>query len=130
MKHIGHIDKNKLGILMHKILTSKVIITNERIEHINKRHPGDYEKYIDYIPNILNTPDYILEDNNNNDTIFILKTFPETNNNIKIVIKLHTNNQEQDRYNSIITFWHIRDRNYKNSLKSNKIIYNKFDNNV
>lgn len=130
MKHIGHIDKNKLGILMHKIVTSKVIITNERIEHINKRHPGDYEKYIDYIPNILNTPDYILEDNNNNDTIFILKTFPETNNNIKIVIKLHTNNQEQDRYNSIITFWHIRDRNYKNSLKSNKIIYNKFDNNV
>ena len=60
MQYIGQLDKNKLGRYKDKIKTLDIIITNERIEHINKRHPGDYEKYIIYLSNCIKNPDYIL----------------------------------------------------------------------
>ena len=102
-------------------------MTGERIEHTQKRHPGDYEKYIDYIPDIIKNPDYILEDKDNVHTILVLKTINETGKNIQVVIKIQTN-KEKNMYNSIITFWHIRDRNYKSTIKNNKIIYKNIDN--
>jgi len=44
--YIGKLDKNKLGKYKNKITTNTVVITNEQIEHIQKRHPGDYEEDI------------------------------------------------------------------------------------
>ena len=41
---------------------------------LKKRHPGDYEKYIEYVPDI-NNPDYIVEDKDNIDTILVLKNY-------------------------------------------------------
>ena len=73
MQYIGQLDKNKLGKYKDKIKTFDVIITSERIEHINKRHPGDYEKYIIYLSNCIKNPEYILEYKDNKDTIIILK---------------------------------------------------------
>lgn len=129
MQYIGKIDKEKLGEYKNKIITEKVILTNERIEHIKERHPGDYEKYIKFIPKIIESPDYILDDKCNKDTILILKKIKESGKNIQIVIKLQTNLKEKYKSNSILTFWHIRDRNYRSTIKNNKIIYNKLDKN-
>lgn len=125
MQYIGQLDKNKLGRYKDKIKTLDVIITNERIEHINKRHPGDYEKYIIYLSNCIKNPDYILEDKDNKDTIIILKRIE--NKRIHIVIKLQTNNRDINKYNSIITYWQIRERSYKSTIKNNKIIYENCD---
>ena len=125
MQYIGQLDKNKLGRYKDKIKTLDVIITNERIEHINKRHPGDYEKYIIYLSNCIKNPDYILEDKDNKDTIIILKRIE--NKRIHIVIKLQTNNRDINKYNSIITYWQIRERSYKSTIKNNKIIYENLD---
>ena len=125
MQYIGQLDKNKLGKYKDKIKTLDVIITNERIEHINKRHPGDYEKYIIYLSNCIKNPDYILEDKDNKDTIIILKRIE--NKRIHIVIKLQTNNRYINKYNSIITYWQIRERSYKSTIKNNKIIYENCD---
>ena len=127
MKYIGRLDKEKLGKYKNIIVTDEVIMTNERIEHVRKKHPGDYEKYIDYIPNVIKNPHYILEDKDNIDTILILKTINEKEKNIQVVIKIHIN-KEENKYNSIITFWHIRDRNYNATIKNNKIIYKNIDN--
>ena len=125
MQYIGQLDKNKLGKYKDKIKTFDVIITSERIEHINKRHPGDYEKYIIYLSNCIKNPDYILEDKDNKDTIIILKRIE--NKRIHIVIKLQTNNRDFNKYNSIITYWQIRERSYKSTIKNNKIIYENLD---
>jgi len=127
LKYIGRLDKEKLGKYKNIIVTDEVIMTNERIEHVRKKHPGDYEKYIDYIPNVIKNPHYILEDKDNIDTILILKTINEKEKNIQVVIKIHIN-KEENKYNSIITFWHIRDRNYNATIKNNKIIYKNIDN--
>lgn len=117
LQYIGKIDKDKLG--KYKIATDIVIITKERIEHIRKRHSKDYEKYIQYIPDIIKEPDYILKDKNNVDTILVLKTIADTN--IQIVIKLHTN-KDENKYNTVLTFWQIREKNYKKTVQRNKII--------
>lgn len=126
MQFVGKIDKEKLGKYKDNIMDETVIITNERIEHIRKRHPGDYEKYINFIPNIIENPDYILEDREKENTVLILKSIKENASNIQIVLKLQTY-KDKSKNNSIITFWHIRDRNYKKVIKSNKIIYKLMD---
>lgn len=127
MQYIGRLDINKLGKYKEKVITDKVIITEERIKHTEKRHPGDYQKYIEYIPDIISNPDYILEDKENIDTILVLKAIERKEKNIQIVVKLQTNGKEKEKSNSILTFWHIRDRNYKSTIKNNKIIYRKLD---
>lgn len=120
LQYIGKIDRNKL--IRYKIATDIVVITRERKEHIQKRHFDDYSKYIQYIPYIIENPDYILEDNNNIDTILILKKLNEENKNIQIVIKLNTT-KDKSRYNTVLTFWQIRDKNYIKTIQHNKIIY-------
>lgn len=128
MQHIGKLDLDKLGEYKSKVITDEVIMTNERIEHTQKRHPGDYEKYIDYIPSIIQNPDYILEDKDNKDTILNLKTIKEENSRVQVVVKLQTY-CDNNKSNSIITFWHIRERNYRSAIKNNKILYKNLDKN-
>ena len=129
VRYIGDIDETKLGKFKNKIITKKVVLTKERIQHIQKRHPGDYEKYSKYLPDILKNPDYILEDKEMKDTVLMLKTLQEDNKNIQVVIKLITEIEDTNRSNSIITFWHIRERNYRKLIDNGKIIYSKLDKN-
>jgi len=118
-----------LGKYKNKIVTDDVVLTDERIGHIKKRHPGSYEEYIDYIPDIIKNPDYILEDKDNKETILVLRTIKDIHKNIQVVIKLHTNIKQKEKSDSILTFWNIRDRNYKSTIKNNKAIYKKLDKN-
>ncbi len=127
MQLIGKLNKKILGIYKDKITTEDVIITDERIQHIKKRHPQDYEEHIKDIPYILNNPDYILEDKNKMDTLILLKRIIKKQKNIQLIIKLNTNNYEKEKSNTIITFWRIRDVNYKKTIQNNKIIYNNID---
>ena len=122
MQYIGKLDKEKLGKYKEKIITEDVIMTDERIEHMHIRHPGDYEKYIEYISNIVNKPDYILEDIDNKETLLFLKTIRENQKNVEVVVKLQTNKKEESKCNSILTFFHARKRTYNSAIKNNKII--------
>ena len=125
MNYVGNLDKTKLGIYSDNLITDSVILTQERIKHIQKRHPGDYEKYIELIPEIIKNPNYILKDKDKEDTILVLKTFANNSDNVQIVIKLNMDKNEKYRSNSILTFWHIRNRNLKSVLKNNELIYEK-----
>ena len=125
MQNIGILDNNKLGKYAEKLATFNVVLTSERREHIQKRHPNDYIKYIKYVSTIIQKPDYVLEDIDNKDTIILLKTI--NGENIQMIIKLQTDIQNKDKSNSIITFWHIRDRNYKSTIRNNKVIYKNID---
>ena len=48
----------------------------DRIQHIEERHPGDYEQFVKYVADILENPDYILEANKPNNGV-ILKEIEE-----------------------------------------------------
>lgn len=73
------------------------VITDERIKHIKKHHPG----YSIYIPKIINNLDYIIEDNKNLDTV--LYNYKRKWKNIQIVVRLNTNEKEREKQNSILT---------------------------
>lgn len=110
----------------YKIKTDKLIITKERIEHINLRHPYAYKLYGHYIPIIIDDPDYILEDIENDNTLLYLKEINELH--LQVIVKLQIE-ESQNKANSIITFWYMRARSYKQILNKNEKIYEKLDKN-
>lgn len=128
MQYIGKLDKNKLKSYNQKIITEDVVLTGERIKHIKEHHPGDYEKYSRYIPEIINTPDYIINDNKNIDTLLYMKTIKENEINIQIVVKLNTNEKEKYKQNSILTFWKVKTKTYNQIIRNKEILWKKIDN--
>lgn len=114
----GYIEIGKLDetLLNHDCVlqTKKLIITKERIEHINRKHNNDYMRYGHYIPDVITNPDYILEDVKNRETLLYLKTIKELN--LQVVVKLYTKCGE-NKSNTIITFWHMRKKSYEQILR-------------
>lgn len=106
----------------YELKTDRLILTKERIEHINKRHNNDYELYGKYMLDIIENPDYILEDIENIDTVLYLKTIEELN--LQMVIKLQTENVG-NKANTVLTFWHMRKRSYNQIIRKNKKIFDK-----
>ena len=86
---------------------------------------GDYEKYSRYISEIIEDPDYILDDNKNIDTVLYMKTIREENKNIQIVLRLNTNKENIKFHNSILTLWKIKEKTYNQMLRNKEIIYTK-----
>ncbi len=125
-----YVEIGKIGISSliksYDIKTDKLIITKERIEHINKRHNNDYDLYNKYMKEIIDNPDYILEDIENINTLLYLKTIKELN--LQMVIKLQTE-ENVNKSNTVITFWHMRKRSYKQIIKKNIKIFEKLDKN-
>ena len=74
MNVIGYLDEEKYKCVSEHLTTNEVIITEERIQHIQERHPGDFERYVPYLEQIIEDPDYILEANKPN-TAVLLKEF-------------------------------------------------------
>ena len=122
---VGKIDI-KILRKYYKVKTEKLIITKERIEHINKRHKNDYNLYGKYMIDIIKEPDYILQDIENIDTVLYLKTIQELN--LQLVIKLQTE-KTTNKSNTVITFWHMRKRSYNQIINKHKKIFEKLDKN-
>lgn len=125
MQYIGKIDREKLKKYKYKIVTDRVVLTEERIKHIKKHHPGDYEMYEKYITSILTNPDFILEDSKNLDTVLYLKTIQKLEKNIQIVVKLNTNKYEKYKSNSILTMWKVKDSTYRQLVRNKVILWKK-----
>lgn len=104
------------------IRTSEVIITEERIKHIQEHHPDDYEKYCSYIPLIIADPDYIVEANKAN-TAVLLKEFTENGEKFKLILRLKTPDVPKEYKNSVISFWCIGKATWEKMIHNKKILY-------
>lgn len=124
MRTAGYIDIEKYRCISHDITTDEVIITKERIAHIMERHPGDYERYIGYLSEILADPDYILEANKPN-TGIILKEIEDGGVRFQVILRVKVENDPAGNKNSILSFWHIGDTTWKKYVKNKKILYKK-----
>ena len=122
MQTVGYIDIEKYRCITGGITTDEVIITDERIQHIMERHPGDYERFIGYIPDILADPDYILEANKAN-TGVILKEIQDGGEKFKLILRVKVENDPADYRNSILSFWRIGDTTWNKNVKNKKILY-------
>ena len=118
---IGEIKKELFGKKYSNIKTEKVIITGERIRHIQVRHPEDYELFIMYRKECIEFPDIIINDDKNMDTVFMIKRLSDMN--LNIVIRLSMENEENLRSHSVMTCWRIRDKNLEKMMRKNEILY-------
>ena len=103
---VGHIDMEKYSCVTTDIATDEVILTEERIAHIRQRHPGDYERYMQY-------------------TAMCLKCFfdREAHTYIRLALRLVTPEDTAGFKNSIITFMKTNKKEYGRLLRNKKILY-------
>ena len=124
MQLVGKIDRDIYSCITEDIVTEDVIITEERIEHIKERHPNDYERFYCYLPEIISSPDYIVDANKPN-TAVILKEVGEQGERFKLVLRIKVQGDPQEYKNSIMTFWYIGDATWRKILKNKTILYKK-----
>ena len=122
MKIIGRIDIEKFRVVCEDIRTDEVVITDERIAHIRARHPEDYERYAQYLAQIVEQPDYILEANRPS-TAFLLKEFTEQGQRFQLILRLAVEGDSPGYKNSVITFLKVEEKRYRRYLRTKKILY-------
>lgn len=122
MQAVGHINIKLYRCITEDITTDEVIITEERIQHIEEHHPGDYQAICSVLQEAVAAPDYILEDQNPN-TGLILKQFEAEGKQIKVVLRLHTSTDPKGLKNSILSVWKIREKEYRRLIRNKKILY-------
>ena len=121
MYYIGKIDKNIFEKEFGKIQTEDVVLTDERKQHIRERHSNDYDLFQEHHKEILESPDIVLKDLKNDNTVFMIKHIEGTNMNV--VIKLSIYEDEKHPKNSIMTAYRMRDKNVKKLERNNKMLY-------
>lgn len=119
---VGKINIATYRCVSAEIVTDEVVMTEERIEHIRKRHPNDYERFCTYIPRMIAEPDYIVQANKAN-TAVILKEIQENGEKFKLILRIKMQHDPADYQNSVLSFWRIGDTTWRKTLKNKKILY-------
>lgn len=127
MQYITNLDRKKLGAYENKLITEEVILTDERLyEHILLFHEEEYKQLRPYIRNIIEDPDYIVEDNRHEDTMIYLKEIDDIGKNGRVVIKLALGKDKEHNKNSIITLMKLNKRTWNQTIRNRgKIIWKK-----
>ena len=118
------LDKELYKVVTEDIRTDEVIITDERIQHIQERHPDDYERFSTYLAEIVQSPDYIIRDPRPQ-TGMLLKeiTVGETGEHFRIALRLAASQDPAHYKNSIITFLKIRQKEWERLIHNKEILY-------
>ena len=120
---IGKLDKKILEDNFLSIAEEEVIFTFERYKHVERNHKEDLELYQSRLKEIIEKPDYIVQDIKHNNTIMIIKKMKKENMNVNVIVRLILGKDIKKRKNSIMTFYRVRNKNLKKLIKKNKIIY-------
>lgn len=119
---VGKIDIEKYSCVLTEISTDEVIITEERIVHIQQNHPNDYERFYSYLPLIISEPDYIIADNKAN-TAIVLKEITASKERFKLILRLRVKTDPEEYKNSVLSFWYIGETTWRKILRNKKILY-------
>ena len=122
MNIVGTINIDIFKSVSDDITTDVVIFNNDRIDHVKKDHPGDYESFSVHIAAILKNPDYILKANRPKSAVLLSKIMP-CGTKLKLVLRLNTSSDPPEYKNSIITFMKIRDKEWRRITKSKNVLY-------
>lgn len=123
IKLLGTIEMDPLVKEFGEVRTNEVIVTRERLRHILERHPDDFELFETYGVECIENPDYIIKNNKNEGTIFVVKKLGDTN--LNAIVRVVLEKDQEELKNSVMTFYRIRDKNLKKLIKRNKLLYKK-----
>ena len=120
---IGRIDLDIYKCITEDIVTDEVVITNNQIEHIKERHEDVLETILENMKEIIENPDYIIEDRRENTGLIVKKI--ESSDNIQMVLRICTSKAPKGYKNSIISSWKISEKRLQNYLRNKRILYKK-----
>ena len=123
IKSLGKINLEPLEKVFGKIQTRDIVVTQERLGHIKRRHPEDFALFEKFGADTVCNPDFIIRDTKNKGTVFMIKELPDTNLNVVVRAVLET--EDSNRKNSVMTFYRIRQRNLRKLMEKNDILYKK-----
>ena len=85
---VGKLSQRVISLLNLPLKAGQSILLGEsNIAHMISRHPGDYARYGQYIPQILSQPDYVGE-NPKDGSIEYVKEFQINGEYVKVAVRL------------------------------------------
>ena len=120
------LDKDLYRVITEDICSDEVIITDTQINHIQERHPDDYERFLKHGKDMVLNPDYIIEANKPFSGV-LLKETVEKGEKLYLVLRLKTSVDPKDHKNSVITFTKIKPKEWRRMLRNKKILYKRVD---
>ena len=120
--YVCKLDKTLYSVVTPDIQSDDVVITEERLAHVEDHHPGDSALLFVYAEKIITEPDYILEGNLPN-TAMILKEFTDGDKRFKLILRLRTSLDASGFKNSVITFQVVNSKRYGRYTRNGKILY-------
>lgn len=120
---LGKINTEVLEKEFGKIQTDEIIVTNERLAHIKKRHPEDYALFEKYGKESVSAPDLIVKDVKNKGTVFMVLKRPGINVNAVVRVVLESDNRKLK--NSVMTFYRLGEKKLKKLIEKNSLLYKK-----
>lgn len=124
MYFIGKIDRAIYKCITENIVTDEVVITDNQLQHILDRHPEAHKEIINYLTDIIRSPDYIIEDKHEN-TGLVIKRIRTKREYAQVVLKICTPNDNPNYKNSVISCWEISEKRLQNYLRNKTILYKK-----
>lgn len=107
---MGSVDRATLERRFGKLKTDETILTVNRVEHIQERHPDVYPYFEEYGSEIVRIPDVIVADPKNEKTVLMLGKKDDMW--LNLAVRLATeDDEERITKNSIITCMRLRERN-------------------
>ena len=126
VREVAFLEASRFCEIARDIASGPVIITDERIEHIRFRHPGDWEHFGQYIQEVIERPDFILSDNNPATAVCVLRlTLDDMERHLRVTLRLHTSEDQPERLHSVLTYQKINKKEYNRLSRSKKIVYRK-----
>ena len=111
-------------VVEEDLVTDEVMFTEQQILHIEEGHPGDFERLAEYIPRILQEPDYILRGNRPH-TALVLKQIETPEFEAEVILRLKVSSDPKEYKNSIITMWKISKKRFQRLLRQGDTLYKK-----
>lgn len=120
-RKLGNLNTDIFVETFGELQTDEVIVTEERVEHILKQHPNDYDLFLEYADGAVANPDIIIKDCKHVGTVFLIKRLE--NSNINVVIRLALSTDKSELKNSVMTFFRLREGNLQKMIKKNELLY-------
>lgn len=105
--------------------TDRVILTDKQLLHIAEKHPEAYNDVLIELNNTIQNPDYIINDEKNDNTGLVIRALPNTEpqKHSFIVLRICTDSQDGLMANSVISGWKISEKRLRSYLRNKTVLY-------
>ena len=129
-REICNFDINLYKCISEQIDTSRVVLTDKSMIHIESNHPEAYEDIMNLLEETILCPDYIIRDEKHEETGLVIKRISTDNNSsdnsIIVVLKVCTDSCDGLYANSVLSAWKISIKRLQNYLRNKEVLYSRY----